>query len=193
MKRAYWLASWGVGIVAALVVPAVHNAHAGGGGRMGGFSREGPAAGGGFSAARGREGAQASRQTPSSMQASRQQYASGAQANREQTATGMQASREQTEVYHGTYTHTVTAYPAYPAWDAGRVAAAGVTGAAIGAAAASSASHSAPVYVASPACAAPIEVPVGSMTYFRCGSYWYTQGFGPNGPAYVQVAPPPGF
>jgi hypothetical protein len=132
------------------------------------------------------------------MQASRQQYASGAQANREQTATGMQASRERTatemqssaQVYHGSYAHTVTAYPA---WDAGRVAAAGVTGAAIGAAAASSASHSAPVYVASPACTAPIEVPVGSMMYFRCGSYWYTQGFGPNGPAYVQVAPPPGF
>ena len=189
MKRAYWLASWGVGIVATLLVPAVHNAHAGGG-RMGGFSREGPAAGGGFSAARERQGAQFNRQTPASMPASRQQFASGAQANREQTATGMQASREQTEVYHGSYTHTVTAYPA---WDAGRAAAAGVTGAAIGAAAASSASHSAPVYVASPACAAPIEVPVGSMTYFRCGSYWYTQGFGPNGPAYVQVAPPPGF
>jgi len=191
MKRTLWLASCAVGMAAA-VLGQGRGAHMGGG-RGGGFSRESPAAGGGFSSARGREGAQASRQTPSSMQASRQQYASGAQANREQTATGMQASREQTEVYHGTYTHTVTAYPAYPAWDAGRVAAAGVTGAAIGAAAASSASHSAPVYVASPACTAPIEVPVGSMTYFRCGSYWYTQGFGPNGPTYVQVAPPPGF
>lgn len=198
MKRSYWLASCGVGIVAALLVPAVHNAHAGGG-RGGGFSREGPAAGGGFSSARERQGGQFNRQTPSSMQASRQQYASGAQANREQTATGMQASREQTvtgmqssaQAYHGSYTHTTV--NAYPAWDAGRAAAAGFTGAAIGAAAASSASHSAPVYVASPACAAPIEVPVGSMTYFRCGSYWYTQGFGPNGPAYVQVAPPPGF
>jgi len=182
--------------MAAAVLGQGRGAHMGGG-RGGGFSRESPAAGGGFSSARGREGAQASRQTPSSMQASRQQYGSGAQANREQTATGMQASREQTvtgmqssaQAYHGSYTHTVTAYPA---WDAGRVAA-GVTGAAIGAAAASSASHSAPVYVASPSCAAPMEVPVGSMTYFRCGSYWYTQGFGPNGPAYVQVAPPPGF
>jgi hypothetical protein len=140
----------------------------------------------------------ASRQTPSSMQASRQQYASGAQANREQTATGMQASREQTatgmqssaQQYHGSYGHVT----AYPAWDAGagRVAAV-ATGAAIGAAAVSSASSSAPVYVASPACSAPIEVPVGGMTYFRCGSYWYTQGFGPNGPAFVAVPPPPGF
>jgi hypothetical protein len=200
MKQTMWLASCAMGMAAALFGQG-RGAHMGGG-RMGGFSREGPAAGGGFSSAREHQAsAQASRQTPSSMQASRQQYASGAQANREQTATGMQASREQTatgmqssaQVYHGSYTHTVTAYPAYPAWDAGRAAVAGVTGAAIGAAAASSASHSAPVYVASPACAAPIEVPVGSMTYFRCGSYWYTQGYGPNGPTYVQVAPPPGF
>jgi hypothetical protein len=192
MKRTTCLVSCAVGIAAALLVPAVHNLHAGGGrgGRAGGFSRESPAAGGGFSSAREHQGG---------AQASRQQYASGAQANREQTATGMQASRERTatemqssaQQYHGSYAHTVTAYPAWDA-GAGRVAAA-ATGVAIGTAAASSASHSAPVYVASPACSAPIEVPVGSMMYFRCGSYWYTQAFGPNGPAFVAVAPPPGF
>ena len=117
MKRTLWLASCAVGMAAALLGQG-RGAHMGGG-RGGGFSREGPAAGGGFSAARERQGAQASREAPSSMQASRQQFASGAQANREQTATGMQASREQTvtgmqssaQVYHGSYTHTVTAYP----------------------------------------------------------------------------------
>jgi hypothetical protein len=194
MKRTLWLANCAMSVVA-LLGPAAGAAGARG------FSRESPAASGGFASRGGsaheRQGsAQMSRQqTPSSMQTSHQQYASSAQANREQTATGMQSSRERTATemqrYHGSYYHAASSYPA---WDAGAGLAAATTGAAIGAAAASS--RSAPpaqVYVASLPCGAPAAVPVGSTTYFRCGSSWYAQGYGPNGPTFVVVAPPPGY
>jgi hypothetical protein len=68
MKRTLWLASCAVGMAAALLGQG-RGAHMGGG-RGGGFSREGPAAGGGFSAARERQGAQASWEAPSSMRES---------------------------------------------------------------------------------------------------------------------------
>jgi hypothetical protein len=206
MKRALWLANCAMGLAAVLLGPAVEKAHARGGREGGGFSRESPAATGGFSShagsAQGRQGsAQWSRQqTPSSMQSSHQQYASGAQASREQTATGMQSSRQQTatgmqssaQQYHGSYPNVASSYSA---WDAGAGSvAAATTGAVIGAAAvASASSHPAPVYVASPPCAAPAVIPVGSVKYFQCGSSWYTQGYGPNGPTLVAVPPPPGF
>ena len=82
-------------------------------------------------------------------------------------------------------------------WDEGTGLAI-VTGAAIGAAVASSDSSStsgssSPEYVASPPCSAPMAVAVGSTTYYQCGSSWFTEGYGPNGPAYVAVAPPPGY
>jgi hypothetical protein len=198
MKRSLWLGNCAMGVVA-LLGPAVGAAGARG------FSRESPATGGGLSSRGGsaheRQGsAQMSRpQTPSSMQTSHQQYASSAQANREQTATGMQSSRERTatempssaQQYHGSYYHAASSYPA---WDAGAGLAAATTGAAIGAAAASS--RSAPpaqVYVASLPCGEPDVIPVGSTTYFRCGSSWYAQGYGPNGPTFVVIAPPPGY
>lgn len=205
MKRAMWFATCVMGMAAVLVGPAAEKALARGGRGGGGFSRESPAASGGFSSQaaspQGREGsAQSSRQpTPSSMQSSHQQYAAGAQASREQTATSMQSSREHTatgmqssaQQYHGSYPHAASSYPAWDA-GAGRVAAA-TTGVAIGAAAASTSSAPAPVYVAGPPCAAPAVIPVGSMQYFQCGSSWYTRGYGPNGPTFVVVAPPPGF
>jgi hypothetical protein len=203
MKRALWLANCAMGLAVALMIGPVENAHARGGREGGGFSRESPAASGGFSSrygpAQGRQGsAQSSReQTATGIQSSHQQYASGAQASRQQTATGMQSTREQAatgmqssaQQYHRSYPYTAS----HPAWDAGAFAAA-ATGAAIGAAAASSkAPPPAQVYVASPPCATPTLVPVGSMEYFGCGSSWYTQGYGPNGPTFVAVAPPPGF
>ena len=199
MKRALWLANCTLGMAVALIGPA-ENAHARGGRGGGGFSRESPAATGGFSSHSGsaqeRQAQSSRQQTATGMQSSRQQYASGAQASREQTATGMQTSREQTAMgmqssaqqYHGSYPYAAS----HPAWDAGARFAAATTGAAIGAAAASSTAH-AHVYMASPPCAAPTIVPVGSMKYFGCGSSWYTQGYGPNGPTLVAVAPPPGF
>ena len=169
MNRALWLANCTLGMTVALV-SLVGNAH-GRGGREGGggFSRESPAASGGFSSHAG----------------SAQERQGRAQSSREQTATGMQSSAQQ---YRGSYPYAAS----HPAWDAGAGFAAATTGAAIGAAVVSSTAH-AQMYVASPPCAAPTIVPVGSMKYFGCGSSWYTQGYGPNGPTLVAVPPPPGY
>lgn len=147
--------------------------------------------------------AQSSReQTATGMQSSREQTATGMQSSHEQTATGMQSSREQTatsrqssaQQYHGAYPYATSTN-----WDAGVGLAAATTGVAIGSAAASSRAvqpSSTGVYAmptASQLCASPTVIPVGGMNYFKCGSAWYTQAFGPSGPTYVSVAPPPGF
>ena len=49
-----------------------------------------------------------------------------------------------------------------------------------------------PTPVLSAPCANANMVQVGDVTYSQCGSTWYTLAYGPNGPAYVQSAPPPG-
>jgi hypothetical protein len=114
--------------------------------------------------------------------------------SREQTATGMQSSAQQ---YHGTYPYATSASTN---WDAGVGLAAATTGVAIGTAAAASSKAAQPIstdvyamQTASQLCASPTVIPIGGMNYFKCGSAWYTQAFGPSGPTYVGVAPPPGF
>ena len=208
MRHRLWFAPYAIALAIALLGAAIEHGYARGGGgfhgggggfRGGGFSREGPAASGGFSSHAGSmQGWQ------HAGQASRQQYGANAQANREQTATGMQASREQAarnlqsnaQQYRGGYPF---AGGPYANWDAGAgvAAAAGVglaaaTGAAIGAAAGYPEPVASGVAVSSPGspCASPAAAPPG---YLQCGSLWYTQAYGPNGPTYVQVAPPAGF
>jgi hypothetical protein len=208
MKSQFWCPSPAISLVLVFLGLSVQGASARGGRGGGGFSRESPAAGGSFSSHSGSKpesqgSAQSSRQQyGSSAQSSRQQYGSSAQSSREQTATGMQSSREQTatrmqssaQQYHGAYPYATSASTN---WDAGVGLAAAKTGVAIGtAAAASSQPSSTGVYAmqtASQLCASPTVIPVGGMNYFKCGSAWYTQAFGPSGPTYVGVAPPPGF
>jgi len=216
MKSKSLLAPYVTGLALVFLATTMHHAYARGGGR-GGFSRESPAAGGSFSSRSGAmEGqqrtaeasrqqygssaqasrqqygssAQASRQQyGSNAQTSRQQYGSTAQANREQTAAGMQSRAQQ---YHGAYPYAAAPYAH---WDAG-VGMAAATGAAIGAAAAYPTGSASPPMAGSSSgspCTAPTVVPAGNMQYFRCDGLWYTQAYGPSGPAFVQVPPPAGF
>ena len=203
MKDKLWFAACAIGLSIAFLGAMIGHGYARGGGgfhgggggfRGGGFSREGPAAFGGFSSHAGSmQGWQ------HAGQASRQQYGANAQ-----TATRMQASREQAarnlqsnaQQYRGGYPY---AGGPYANWDAGAgvAAAAGVglaaaTGAAIGAAAGYPEPVASGVAVSSPGspCASPAAAPPG---YLQCGSLWYSQAYGPSGPTYVQVAPPAGF
>jgi Meckel syndrome type 1 protein len=210
MKKQFCALSCAIGLASILLGPASQYAHARG---RGGFSREGPAAGGSFASRsesmRGHEGGfQASRQQyAAGAQAGRQQFGAAAQASRQQEANALQSSREQTaqrmqsnaQQYRRSYPYAGSAYPAwrapgYPyAWDAGAGAAAAATGAAIGAAAASSIASqpsSTAGYAASQPCDTPVVVPVGDMQLFRCGSTWYRQALGPAGPTFVAVRPP---
>jgi hypothetical protein len=102
-----------------------------------------------------------------------------------------QAARQ----YHGAYPYAGAA----AAWDAGAAGvAAATTGAAIGSAAAATvaaptiaAAASAPAaYGGAQPCANAVSVPVGPLTFFRCGTAWYRQAYGPAGPTFVQVARP---
>jgi len=151
----------------------------GGAARGGGFSREGPAANGGLSSRTGStQGGQRS------AQASHQQYAASAQASRQQYGASAQANRQE---------YTEHAYH-YNNWDAGRGLAV-ATGAAIGVAAANAvtAPATAPTYGPGQPCADSTVVSVADIQYFRCGSLWYTEAYGPSGPTFVQVAAPPGY
>ncbi len=38
----------------------------------------------------------------------------------------------------------------------------------------------------------PNVVPANGVTYYQCGSTWYTQAYGGSGVSYMVVAPPPG-
>ena len=49
-----------------------------------------------------------------------------------------------------------------------------------------------PAPVLSAPCPNANMVQVGDVTYSQCGATWYTLAYGPNGPTYVQSAPPPG-
>jgi hypothetical protein len=221
MKHQFWCPFPVISLVVVFLGLAVQGASARGGRGGGGFSRESPAAGGSFSShSASRPEPQGSAQSNhqqygSSAQSSRQQYGSSAQSSREQTATGMQSSREQTATgmqssreqtatgmqssaqrYHGASPYATSASTD---WDAGVGVAAATTGVAIGTAAVSSMAaqpSSTGVFTmptASQLCASPTVIPVDGMNYFKCGSAWYTQAFGPSGPTYVSVAPPPGF
>lgn len=207
MKKQFWALPCAVGLAWVLLGPASGSAYARGrGGR--GFSREGPAAHGGFAS---REGAMAGHE--GGFQAGRQQYAAGAQANREQygahaqasrqqEANALQSNREQTaqrmqsnaQQYRGGYPYAASAYPA---WDAGAGAAAlgaaAAAGAAIGASAGSSGagpSSATGGYPASEPCADPVVVSALGTQFYRCGSTWYRQALGPAGATFVPVRPP---
>lgn len=39
----------------------------------------------------------------------------------------------------------------------------------------------------------PNVVPANGVTYYQCGSTWYTQAYGGSGVSYMVVAPPPGY
>ncbi|MGH8515798.1 MAG: hypothetical protein ACREV8_18015, partial [Gammaproteobacteria bacterium] len=39
----------------------------------------------------------------------------------------------------------------------------------------------------------PNVVPANDVTYYQCGSTWYTQAYGGSGVSYMVVAPPPGY
>jgi len=183
----------------------------GGGFSRGGFSREGAASAGSFASRSGSmlsherglesgaRGAEASRMEQANRmaygehaQTSRQQEANALQSNREQAAKNMQSAAQQ---YRGAYPYAGAA----AAWDAGAASvAAATTGAAIGSAAAATAAApavaaaaSAPAaYPAAEPCANAISVPVGPLTFFRCGTAWYRQAYGPAGPTFVQIARP---
>jgi hypothetical protein len=96
--------------------------------------------------------------------------------------------------YHRAYPYAGAA----AAWDAGAAGvAAATTGAAIGSAAAATvgaptiaaAATAHAAYAAQP-CANAVSVPVGPLTFFRCGTAWYRQAYGPAGPTFVQVVRP---
>jgi hypothetical protein len=119
-------------------------------------------------------------------QASRQQEMNSLQGNRGQAARNLQNNAQQ---YRRGYP-----YAGYPAWDAGAGLAVAATGAAIGAAAATgggaAAAPAGAGYAASQPCGAPEVVSVGGTTYYRCGSAWYAEAFGPSGPTFIAARPP---
>ena len=186
MKLQFWCPSPAISVLIVLLGLLAQGAPVRGGRGGGGFSRESPAAGGSFSPR-----SESKPEPQRSAQSSRQQTATGMQSSREQTATGMQSSAQQ---YHGAYPYATSAN-----WDTARGLATATTGVAIGTVAASagaaqpSSTAAYAIPTGSQLCASPMVIPVGGMNYFKCGSAWYTQAFGPSGPTYVSVAAPPGF
>jgi len=161
----------------------------GGGGfvhREGGFSREGPAATGGFASRSGL--VQGRQQYGQRAQGFRQQEANELLSNRGQLARRWQSRAEQ---YRGGYPF----WAGYPGWDAGAGLAGLATGAAIGAAAGSSAGYpsaSGAGYSGGQPCANAVVAPDTGVTYYDCGSAWYTKAYGAGGPVFVPVNRPPG-
>jgi hypothetical protein len=202
MKRQFqlWPLPVAIAWVAIMVTAPTQCAYArgrAGGFPHGGFSREGPAAAGSFASRSGSmagHGGEANRMDQGNRmaygehaQASRQQEANSLQSNREQTAKALQNNAQQ---YRGNYPY---AGAGYPAWDAGAGLAAAATGAAIGAAATASSAAQAigpAAYAAGQPCANAVTVPVGQSTFFRCGSAWYREAYGPAGPTFVPVGSP---
>jgi len=160
----------------------------------GGFSREGPAAAGSFAS---RSGAMLGRERGLESGARGAEANRMEQANRIEQANRMAEANRMEQGLHRAYPYAGLGYPA--AWDAGAAGvAAATTGAAIGAAA--TASMAAPAmaapasataaYAAAQPCANAVSVPVGPLMFFRCGTAWYRQAYGPAGPTFVQVARP---
>ena len=207
MTRRFWPIVCATGLTVSLIGTIANDGHAqrgaergrrAAGSAGGGFSREGPAASGGLSSRSSGAPAQQTRaRDTGENQAARQDSRAGAQASRQQSRSSAQSSRQ--EVYEDEH------------WDEGKglaVAATGVLVAGTAAAAASAVAAPPPAAAvpssqfATPAatplppaaapCASPTSVPVGEVTYSKCGSTWYTQAYGANGLVYVQSAPPPG-
>lgn len=208
MKRSFWSSVCAVGFSLALLGTIVDGASAQrGGGRGGGRSsgggtapsREGPAATGSMSSGSASGGSGQRAQARGENQAARQDSRGDAQAGRQATASNVQANR--IEAYNDNN------------WDEGKGLAIVATGAVVagtvsaissaGAAPPPPPPQGAPAQFATapatppppapgPPCANAQEVPVGEVTYTKCGSTWYTMAFGANGPVYVQSAPPPG-
>jgi hypothetical protein len=88
-------------------------------------------------------------------------------------------------------------------WDDGEVAAVAVGAAALGAvggyAAGQSSASSTVVYTTPPPAGytslpcTPSVIAVSGVTYYQCGSTWYTQAYGGSGVSYMVVAPPSGY
>jgi hypothetical protein len=194
MRQQYQLGSLPLAIVLAglMVAASIQCTYArgrGGGFGHGGFSREGPAAAGGFAS---HSGAMAGRERGFESGARGAEAGRMAQASRMEEANRMEQAAHQ---YHRAYPYAGAA----AAWDAGAAGvAAATTAAAIGSAAAAAvaapavaAEASAPAaYGGSQPCANAVSVPVGPFTFFRCGSGWYRQAYGPAGPTFVPVRPP---
>jgi hypothetical protein len=187
-----------IGLAGLIVAAPIQCAYArgrGGGFPHGGFSREGPAAAGSFAS---RSGSMAGHERGLESGARGAEANRMGQANRMEQANWMeQANRveQAARQYHGAYPYAGAA----AAWDAGAAGvAAAATGAAIGSAAAATvaapavaAAASAPAaYAAAQPCANAVSVPVGPLTFFRCGTAWYRQVYGPAGPTFVAVSPP---
>jgi hypothetical protein len=197
MRRQLWWLPAVIGVAAMIMAVPTNRAYGrgrGGGFARGGFSRGGPAEAGSFAsrsggmaAARGGEANQM--EYGEHAQASRQQEMSALQSNREQAAKALQSSAQQ---YRGAYPYRGLGYPA---WDAGAAGAAAIaTGAAIGAAATAAPMAAAPgvaaAYTGGQPCANAVPVAVGPDTFYRCGSAWYREAYGPSGPVYLSVRPP---
>ena len=126
--------------------------------------------------------------TTTTNQANRQNTVSNNQQNRQDTVTNNQENRQDwvnnTYVYGGGY--VVGAPVAATAVVVG-------TAAAAGAATATTTPTAAPVQaVGVLPCAAP-PVNVGKVSYFRCGSTWYTPAYVSGNLAYLVTAAPPGY
>ena len=85
--------------------------------------------------------------------------------------------------------------PAIAVLLAGAGLAAVATGAAIGAAAGSVTGYpsaSGAGYSAGQPCANTVVAPDTGVTYYNCGSAWYTRAYSPGGPVFIAVNRPPG-
>jgi hypothetical protein len=100
----------------------------------------------------------------------------------------------------GYYYPPAGGYYGYDHWDDGEVALLGLGAAAVGAMAGYAAGESNASNSYSPAPSTPVAPPcsaspvvVKGVTYYPCGSTWYSQGYSANGPVYTPVAPPEGY
>ena len=160
---------------------------------------------------------QTQRQSAASQsQAQRQSYSSQKQAQRQQYSNTNVQSRQTTAqndqgTYYGSGYHPPAgSYPPPAAraeyydehtWDDGEVAAVGVGAAALGAvggyAAGKSSASSTTTAAAPPPSSGSGGLPcvpntavVKGVTYYQCGSNWYTQAYGSGGVMYIPVPPP---
>jgi hypothetical protein len=138
----------------------------------------------------------------SQSQAQRQQYSNENVATRQQGSTARAQDRQQAaQSYHGGYSSD---YHDDNNWDDGEVAAVAVGAAAIGAMAGYASGQANTTQTSAPAPVYPAPAPTGNaglpctpnttvvegVTYYQCGSSWYTQAYGSNGVIYMPVAPP---
>ena len=154
------LANGLAGLMMAAPIQCTYARGRGGGFAHGGFSREGPAAAGGFAS---RSGSMAGRER------GLESGARGAEASRMEQANRMEQAAHE---YHRAYPY------------------AGAAAAAAAAPAVAAAASAPAAYGGTQPCANAVSVPVGPFTFFRCGTAWYRQAYGPAGPTFVQVERP---